>query len=222
MGSASFARAQGAGTGALLVACVAENGSAAHPYFSSDNLLGPGGARNLCDAIHFLFALHGRLPGIVEHAAGRTLDTHARAFLIGAEQSMAAERALLTRLAVASGPIPSTAGGGGSETAIIHQRNALATLAQSDRQGCALGAALALIVDWRAIRNLLDLAARRLGIDAPPSGFADPSGLREIADAVGQNRSSERALLFGAEQLSLQHRGLWDILEARQQARLAA
>jgi hypothetical protein len=29
-------------------------------------------------------------------------------------------------------------------------------------------------------------------------------------------------LLFGAQQLSLQHRGLWDLLEARHQARLEA
>jgi hypothetical protein len=31
----------------------------------------------------------------------------------------------------------------------------------------------------------------------------------------------ERAILFGAQQLALQHRSLWDLLEARRQARLA-
>jgi hypothetical protein len=31
----------------------------------------------------------------------------------------------------------------------------------------------------------------------------------------------ERAMLFGAEQISVQHFGLWDLLEARQLAREA-
>jgi hypothetical protein len=31
--------------------------------------------------------------------------------------------------------------------------------------------------------------------------------------------SAERAMQFGAQQLLLQHRGLWDLLEARRDAR---
>jgi hypothetical protein len=30
----------------------------------------------------------------------------------------------------------------------------------------------------------------------------------------------ERAILFGAQQLLVQHRGLWDLLEARAEARV--
>jgi hypothetical protein len=129
---------------------------------------------------------------------------------------MVDERVYLTRLAVAAGPMPSTHGGAGSETAILAQRGALATLAQSDRRGCALGAALAFAVDWLSIRSVLDVAARRLGVDPRPSGLGDSTLFAEVADASAE---AERALLFGAQQLALQHRALWDLLEARQQAR---
>jgi len=204
-------------TGSLLIACVAGHGTATHPYFASETLTrGPEAARNLADVIHFLCALHGRHPGIVDHAATRTVEPAGRAWLGGAAEAMVDERLYLTRLAVAAGPMPSTPGATGSETAIVAQRSALATLAQSDRRGCALGAALAFAVDWAAIRTVLDAAAKRLGVDPRPCGLGDAPLLSEVADASAE---SERALLFGAQQLALQHRALWDLLEARQQAR---
>lgn len=221
MASVSVAKASGAGTGALLFACVAEQGSASHPYMSSEALVaGPDSARNLADAVHFLCALHGRHPGIVDLAAGRTIEPEARGWLIAAAEAMAAERQYLTRLAVAVGPVPSTPGGAGSETAVIGQRGALATLAQSDRRGCAIGAALAFSADWTPIRALLDAAARRFGAEPAACRLGAADGLRAVADAIGQSPATERALLFGAQQLALQHRGLWDLLEARRQARL--
>ena len=221
MASVSVAKASGAGTGALLIACVAEHGSAAHPYFVSEALLsGSESARNLADAVHFLCALHGRHPGIVDLAAGRSLEPAARAWLTAAGEAMAIERLYLTRLAVAVGPVPSTPGGAGSESAVIAQRSALATLAQSDRKGCALGAALAFAVDWAPIRGLLDATARRVGVEVPSCRLGFEAALRPVADAAVEAPATERALLFGAQQLSLQHRGLWDLLEARQQARI--
>jgi hypothetical protein len=221
MASISVAKASGAGTGALLIACVAEHGSAAHPYFVSEALRGgPDSARNLADAVHFLCALHGRHPGIVDLAAGRAPEPAARAWLTAAGEAMAVERLYLTRLAVAAGPAPSTPGGGGSESAVIAQHGALATLAQSDRKGCALGAALAVAADWVTVRTLLDAAARRIGIEAPPCRLGEEAELRPIADAAGEVAAAERAMLFGAQQLSHQHFGLWDLLEARHQARL--
>ena len=221
MASVTVVKPGGGGTGDLLIACVAEHGSAAHPYFSSDALIrGPDSARNLADAVHFLCALHGRHPGVIDHAAGRPMDEAARAWLISAGEAMAAERLCLTQLAVAAGPIPSTPGGGASEAAVIGQHNALTTLAQSDRRGCALGASLAFALDWTPIRSLLEAAARRLGVELPPCRLGEEIELRTVADLAGEAAATERALLFGAQQLSLQHRGLWDLLEARQQARL--
>ncbi len=88
MASRLVDRAEGAGAGALLIACVAEQGSAAHPYSSSESLVsGLDSARNLADAVHFLCALHGRHPGIVDLAAGRTIEPEARAWLIAAARS---------------------------------------------------------------------------------------------------------------------------------------
>ena len=218
MASLSVDSAQGVRTGSLLAACVAGHGSATHPYFGSGLLLsGPEASRNLADAIHLLCALHGRHPGVVDHAATRTVEPAGRAWLVSAAAAAVAERTLLTRLAVAAGPIPSTPGGGGSEAAIQAQRGALATLAQSDRKGTALGAALAFASDWAPVRRIvIEAAARRLSIEVAPNGFGDEEILRTVADEAG---ATERALLFGAQQLALQHRALWDLLEARQQAR---
>jgi hypothetical protein len=223
MASVSVAKAGGAGSGALLAACVAEHGSAAHPYFSSVTLVsGSESARNLADAVHFLCALHGRHPGIVDLAAGRAIESPVRAWLGAAAEAMAVERLFLTRLAVAVGPSPSTPGGAASEAAVIAQRSALATLAQSDRKGCALGAALAFAADWAPIRRLLDSAAQRVGIEVPPCAIGIEAELAPVADAICETPATERALLFGAQQLALQHRGLWDLLEARQQARIGS
>jgi hypothetical protein len=209
--------ATGVRTGALLVACVAEHGSATHPYFASPALVsGPEAARNLADAVHFLCALHGRHPGVLDHAATRNAGPRARIWLAAAAEAMAEERLHLTRRAVAAGPKPSTPGGSGSETAILSQRGALATLALSDRRGCALGAALAFAADWHAIREILDAADRRVGVDPRPRRPGEIETLTEVAEEACEN---ERALLFGAQQMSLQHRALWDLLEARQQAR---
>ena len=103
MVSLSVAKAAGAGTSELLFACVAEQGSAGHPYFASDAFAaGTDSARNLADAVHFLCALHGRHPGIVDLAAGRTPEADARAWLNAAGNAMAAERLYLTQLAVAA------------------------------------------------------------------------------------------------------------------------
>jgi hypothetical protein len=92
-------------------------------------------------------------------------------------------------------------------------------LAQSERRGCALGAAMALIIDWVVIRGVLDCAAKRFGVEAPVSRLLDTAPVRALADQSDGKPAVTRALLFGAEQVALQHRGLWDLLEARQQAR---
>lgn len=220
MATRSVEPAGGARTGGLLSACVAEHGSAGHPYFEGEALQsGAEAARNLADTIYFLCMLHGRHPGIVDLAASRTVEPAARAWLAGAADAMAAERIYLTRLAVAAGPVPSTPGGPKSETAVIAQRSALGVLAQSDRRGCALGAALAFALDWGPIRALLDGAAHRLGVDVPLLRLGAHHELGLVADTVGEDAATERALLFGAQQLAIQHRALWDLLEARQRAR---
>lgn len=223
MASVSLERAAGARTGALLAARLADQGSASHPWFTASALTsGPEAARNLADAIHFLCVLHGRLPGIVELAATRSADAAARPWFADAEAAMALERAFLTRLAAAAGPIPGTPGGAESEAAVLAQRSALAVLAQSERNGCAAGAALAFVIDWTQVRTVLAAAATRFSVPLPSAPFPADAEAFALAEQLAAAPSIERALLFGAEQVALQHRALWDLLEARAQARAGA
>ncbi len=220
MSSALVGKAGTAAVGERLLACVAEQGSASHPFLRSESLLrGPHAARNLSDAVHFLCALHGRHPGVVDHAANRCLDDNVRIWFNAATLAFAQERAFLTRLSFAAGPIPSTPGAGDSEAAVLGQRHAIEMLAQSERRGCALGAAVAVVLDWAVIRIVLDAAARRFGVEAPPPALSPADAVVEIVGRAATSPALERALLFGANQVVLQHRGLWDLLEARQEAR---
>ncbi len=216
MATASVGEARSAEAGGPLLACVAEQGSASHPYFASESLLaGACAGRNLADAVHMLCSLHGRHPGVADLAGAHTLDPEARAWLAAAADAFHDERRYLARLAAAVGPVPGTPGARDSEATVRAQQVAIATLARSEREGCALGAALALIADWSAIRKLLDAAARRCGLEPAPSRLAPPLATAEAAAGPG----GRRALLFGAQQLLAQHRGLWDLLEARCLAR---
>jgi hypothetical protein len=223
MASASVESAEGPRAGELLLACVTEHGSAAHPYSTSQELLkGPEAQRNLADLIHFLCVLYGRYPGVVDHAAARIVEPEARAWIAAAAYSFAGERALLARLAVAAGPMPSTPGAADSDAAVIGQRHAIEMLAQSERAGCALGAAMAVVLDWTVLRGALDSAARRFGVDAPPFPAGRPDEIAAVANRHANTAPVRRALLFGGQQILLQHHGLWDLLETRQQARAAS
>ena len=220
MASASVETAGGPLTGALLLARLAEHGSAAHPYAASPQLLrAPTAVRDLADLIHYLCVLHGRYPGLIDHAAARAVEPEARAWLANATYAFAGERAYLARLAVAAGPVPSTPGSGGTDAAVLGQRHAMETLALSERRGCALGAAMALVLDWAVIRTCLDSAAARFGMDSPAYPAAGHDEVVRLADSYAAAAPVQRALLFGAQQILVQHHGLWDLLEARQQAR---
>ena len=223
MASASVETEGGPQAGSLLLARLAEHGSAAHPYAGSPQLLrAPTTGRDLADLIHYLCVLHGRYPGLIDHAAGRVVEADARGWLSNATYAFAGERAYLARLAVAAGPVPSTPGAAGSDAAVLGQRHAMETLALSERRGCALGAAMALVLDWAAVRSCLDGAARRFGVDSPDYPASDRESVVALADLYAASAPVQRALLFGAEQILVQHHGLWDLLEARREARGAA
>lgn len=223
MASVSVDMARSASAGDKLLSCVAENGTAAHGYPSSEELLrGPDAARNLADAIHYLCTVYGRYPGIMDHAANFNVEPGIRGWFTEAIDAFAAERALLGRLAVAVGPLPSTPGARGSEAAVLGQRHAVDMLAQSERRGCSLGAALAVVADWAEIRTVVEAAGRRFGVEVPTCRLSDLDALRAIADDAAATPAVERALMFGAEQIVIQHYGLWSLLEARQQARAAS
>ncbi|MEG3179920.1 DUF6975 family protein [Sphingomonas sp. LT1P40] len=206
------------GASGTLVALVAADGSASHRYVARLTT-GIAPMRDLTDAIHQICLLHARHPDIIEQAASHSHESSTAAWISEAMTGFAAERAFVVRLVAAAGPLPSTPGQAASESAVAAQRHALDMLAQSGRSGCADGTALALVMDWPAIRQVLDVAATRLGIDPPHSTLPPIYETATVIDALTARLSVERAMLFGAQQMLAQHRGLWDLLEARASAR---
>ena len=176
-------------------------------------------ARDVADAVHALCMLHGRQPGVIDHAIVRNPLPEAQGWFDVALEGFATERALLAKLASAVGPQPSTPGQPESEAAVTGQRHALEMLAKSDRTGCAIGAAMALVLDWQSIRLVMEATAKRLGITVPPSELPLPDETAMIAAAAAERPAVERAIAFGVQQVLAQHRGLWDLLEARASAR---
>src|SRR5688572_3295130 len=150
------------------MARVADLGLAGHRHVLQ--LAAAGGAhaaRDLGDAIHLLCSLYGRYPGLVELVLGHCPAGPVRDWLVDAGAAFERERLYLVRLTAAVGPLPSTPGSAETESVLGQQRHAIETLALSERRGCALGAATALVADWRAVRGVLDRAAARMGLDAP-------------------------------------------------------
>jgi hypothetical protein len=205
---------------ALVASLVSAEGSGTHVYLTSHDLLaGQHTARNLADAVHHIAILHGRHPGVLDHAVNHTHVDAARGWLFKAADAFMQERQFLNRLIVAVGPMPSTPGQDRSESAVNAQRHAVDMLAQSDRNGCALGAAIALALDWSAIRHILTSSARRFGVEVPELALPGYHETVTVALAASAGLAVERAMSFGAQQILSQHRGLWDLLEARQLAR---
>lgn len=212
-------------TGAAIEALVVSEGSAAHPHvqglIATTVRHGVRPLAALADATHYLCLLHGRFPGVIDHAATRCADNAARQWLVQACEAFPDERAYLTRLTVALGPVPSTAGQNNCDSAVLQQRHALEMLSQSDRRGCAMGAALTLVHDWAGIRRLLDQAALRCGVEPRKCGLPTPSETLAVARAVGDDDTVARAIQFGARQILGQHRALWNLMANRSDLRAA-
>jgi hypothetical protein len=202
------------------LARVAGEGCARHSYLSA--LLESSGrhsGRDLADAVHLLCHLHGRYPGLIELALQRCPKGPIQDWLARASEGFERERLYLVRLTSAVGPLPSTPGAAETESSLVAARHALETLAMSERNGCALGAATALVGDWWPVRRLLDRAATRVGTESPAPSLPDESSVVEIVNRGAEAPASARALAFGTDQLLLQHRALFDLLEARAEAR---
>lgn len=202
------------------LARVAVDGCARHPYLTA--LLeasGPHAGRDLADAVHLLCSLHGRYPGLIELCLQLCPAGKSHAWLARASEAFERERLYLVRLTSAVGPMPSTPGAAETESSLSAARHALETLAHSERKGCALGAATALVGDWWPIRRLLDRAAARAGLECPAPSLPDEASVIAVIGNACDDAPSDRALAFGGEQLLLQHRALFDLLEARAEAR---
>ncbi|MGE4412003.1 MAG: hypothetical protein AB7D33_15795 [Sphingobium sp.] len=204
---------------------IAIDGTAVHPHVQMlITAIGTPGARplaSLADAAHYLCLLHGRFPGVVDHAATRSTDNAARHWLVQACEAFADERAYLTRLTVALGPVPSTSGQNQCDSAVLQQRHALDMLSQSDRRGCAMGAALTLMLDWGGVRHLHDHAAMRIGMEPAKCGLPTAADTMAVLRGIATDDAVVRAVQFGARQLLGQHKGLWELMRARADIRAA-
>ena len=216
----SQASGRAIGAAEAQLARVAAEGCARHSYL---NVLleasGRHSGRNLADAVHLLCSLHGRYPGLIEIALQRCAKGPVQQWLERASEAFERERLYLVRLTAAVGPLPSTPGSAETEASLVAARHALETLATSERSGCSLGAATALVGDWWPIRRLLDRVAARAGTDIPAPSLPDEASVVAIVELGADTPASARALAFGGEQLLLQHRALFDLLEARTEAR---
>ncbi len=202
------------------LARVSGYGCARHPHLQAlVKATGPHSGRDLADAVHLLCGLHGSHPGLIELACSQSPDRAAHEWLAQASDAFERERLYLVRLTAAVGPLPSTPGAAETEASLLAQRHALEILASSERHGCALGAATALVGDWWSIRAMLDGAASRAGLDCPAPSLPDEASVNEVIERVSDDPASGRGLAFGGEQMLLQHRALFDLLEARSSAR---
>lgn len=214
----AIANRDGCDTAERLSRIVTADGSASHG--APDRLSrGDVAVRDVADALHQLCSLHGRHPGVVDHVAASDLHPSATPWLEQAAAAFAEERAYLIRVSAAAGPPPGTPGQAAAEAALAAQRNAIDLLARSARPGCALGAAIAVTLDWPAIRRPLDAAALRLGLETIPVTLPSPAQTLRLIASVTDEAPIERAMTFGLQQLLAQHRGLWDLLTARAESR---
>lgn len=213
-------RMAGPSTAGAHAARIAAAGSAGHPH--AQDLAGPLDAtttRDLDDLVHLLGQLYAGHPSLLDVALLQCPLGPIHDWLADAADAFERERLFLVRLTSAVGPIPSTPGHAETEAAMMAQRHALETLARSERTGCPLGAATALVSDWRDIRPLLERAAARVAVAVPPCSLPDEASVAAVLEESATGAGPERAIRFGSEQLLLQHRALFDLLEARCEAR---
>jgi len=203
---------------------IAKDGSATHPHVQALQSATANPSSQplplLADAAHYLGLLYGKFPGVMEYAATHITDNAARKWLIDTCDAFTEERAFLARLSVELGPVPSTSNHSNSDATVLQLRHTLEMLAQSERRGCALGAAATLALDWATIRRLLDQAAIRIGLEPILSAMPDRNATLAVLRDLDGDDLMMRAIRFGGRQLLHQHDSLWTMLGQR--ARLRA
>lgn len=207
----------------VIASLAASDGSASHPHLLRLSRAGAA-QRDLADAVHAVCSVHGRTTDLFDEATRHESTAPgaqwaAPTWVAVATDGFASERAYLATLTAAAGPLPSTPGQAETDAVLVAQRHAFDMLAHSDRAGCATGAGVALVIDWYAFREVMNNAAARFGVTPPAMALPDEIEVATIVAALSDSSALQRAMAFGAQQVFAQHRGLWDLLEARASAR---
>ena len=71
------------------------------------------------------------------------------------------------------------------------------------------------------LRAVLAVAATRAGVTLRETSLPSADDIAPIAERLASEPACARAMMFGAQQLVAQHRGLWHLLAARAEARNA-
>jgi len=205
---------------AIVQNLVRDLGTAAHPHANRLIELGRQIPREIAaDSLHFLSLLHGRKPSIFDivytgHHAGAGAG-----WVKDVAACFSSTRTFLAQLVVAAGPPPSLFRQMQTEEVAGAMRRALLTLARSDREGCALGAANTLARDWIATERVIQALSKALGIESMVRHYRwpDQAVLDEALHKIADQPLIHRAVTFGARTLISQNRAFWDMLEARAQ-----
>lgn len=193
---------------ALVASAAAE--SDLHPQAARVRLAGARSAPRV-DALHFFALLHAERPSVADIARDAASEGPAGDWLRDFATHFQTERLWLARAAMDTGMPARDAAFSRQRIIVADQRDAMLTLARSDRAGCALGAAAALAADWPRLRGAL-------------GGEPSAPQFGGLVEAIAQAAAplSRRAILFGAKQMAGIHRAIWDLLEAREGVRLRA
>ena len=146
------------------------------------------------------------MPSLFELACGHE-EIGTASWLREAAAAFDADRRWLARLSVMTGGAIDLQGLTTAEQLVRDQREAMLTLAKSSRAGCALGAAVTLILDWQTLRTELPKAAQQLGFecrDLQADRWPVEGAGTALAD-VGGDHKVRRAVVFGAMQLASLH-----------------
>ncbi|MGB7405349.1 MAG: hypothetical protein WA906_06650 [Pacificimonas sp.] len=178
----------------------------------------------VADAVHFLTILHAELPSLIDVVGARDAELEGR--LEPAANAFNEDRRWLADLAIATGPHTDLADLTTAETTVRAIRDSMLTLGESTRDGCAEGGLLTFLIDWPTLRAALDgggTLAFSHQWPSPPTGWPDTlSG--DVADSLEVHfaaPATARALGFGAQQVSMMHAQMFELVAARAAVRRA-
>lgn len=199
-----------------LEAMLAASGATGHEFVAALSQGRRLSRSTFADVAHLLGLLHGNRPSVFEIVSQSPL-VPSPAWLHAAMRAFAREREVVAQLILITGPPPSRAGQTSVEMSVTATRNALATLAGSDRLGCAIGAAVALLLDWEAISAAVRQIGREFDVNLADRHDEWPSrheslGAVELAASLP---GGERAVRFGFQTLLGQHFDFWNIIQCR-------